>query len=54
MKHTNSLEKEDVITSEKKDDLEPQEVEGYSRCTTHKQSCLTDCLGGGPLITDLN
>ena len=35
----------------------PEEVEGYAYCDSHKQRCLNDCGGGGkasPFLSDLN
>ena len=31
-----------------------EEVEGYGYCTTHKQKCLNDCIGGGPAISHID
>ena len=50
---TKDAEKESFLTLEE-ENFEEQNVEGYSRCTPHKQSCITDCLGGGSLISSLN
>ncbi|EEA80643.1 hypothetical protein CLONEX_03461 [[Clostridium] nexile DSM 1787] len=53
MNGTKDAEKESFLTLEE-ENLEEQDVEGYSRCTTHKQRCLTDCLGWGALISSLD
>ena len=36
---------------------QPEEIEGYSYCNSHKARCLNDCGGNGkatPFLSDLN
>lgn len=35
-------------------ETENEEVEGYAKCTTHKQKCLTDCPFSNPVLSQIN
>ncbi len=54
MSETKEFRKGNGENPETRNNDNTEEVEGYGYCTTHKQKCLNDCIGGGPAISHID